>query len=249
MTAGLLKLGAVAAALAIAGGLAVAAQGCTVLVNDTPPDDASTGVSSCSECQYQTCIGQWAVCGQSAECMAIYTCATAPGCDQNCIDQCYRSHAQGQASYYALASCDLAASQSTQCTTFCNASADGGSEASGDDSSADAPVESGDDGGDAAPPDDSGPEAGDDASTPPDAGSDGGNVQTCTDCASQNCAAEKAACAPGSACDRYTGCIAGCTTSACVTQCGTDNPDGMTASGKLGDCVSAHCSRECGLAQ
>jgi len=252
MAAGLLKLFALGGAFAIVGGLAVAAQGCTVLVSDTPPDDASTGVSSCNECQYQSCIGQWAVCGKSAECMAIYTCATTPGCDQACIDRCYLSHAQGQAPYYALASCDLAASQSTKCAPLCSASGDAGSETSTPDSGA----ETSDDGGDATPPDDasapdSAPDASDDAS-PPDAGpdaSDGATVQTCTDCTSQSCAAEKTACGPGSACDRYTGCLGGCTTSACVAQCGTDNPDGMAASGKLGDCVTAHCSRECGLGQ
>jgi hypothetical protein len=257
MTTSLLKLVAIVGAVGIAGVLVASAEGCTVLVNDQPPDDASTGVSSCDECQYQTCIGQWAVCGNSAECMAIYTCATAPGCDQNCVDQCYLAHQTGQSAYYALASCDSTAKQSAACTTYCTATPDASPDAPTETSAPDA----GDDGGSTEAGDDGGaeaamPDASDDASTPDasaddasaaDASTDASSVQSCTDCSAQKCAMQHAACAPGSACDRYTGCLAACTTSACVTQCGTDNPDGQAASSTLGDCVTQQCSQECGL--
>jgi hypothetical protein len=238
------KVFAVAALAAPAS--AAGLSGCTVIASDAPLDDAGPATySSCNECLYQSCIGQWSVCGGSSECMAIYTCSTAPGCDQACVDNCYLSHPRGQASYYALASCDDVSKSSATCTPLCSATTpdagtpDSSPEATTPDADVDAIADA------AAPdaPDDAAqPDAAPDSSAP-----DAGTVQTCTDCTSQKCASEKASCVPSTPCDTYTNCLAACADLACVNKCGTDHPDGKTASAKLGDCVSMSCSRECGL--
>ena len=249
MKLGPLKIAAVAAALSLLGGVIALAPGCTILVSDQPLDDASPGIySSCNECLYQTCMAEWSVCGTSADCMAIYTCSTAPGCDQACVDACYTSHTTGQSRYYSLASCDYQASKSATCTPLCSPhTPDSGTP---DTAASDGDVDGATaDAGDAAalPDDSAAPDSAPvaDASTP----FDGSTALTCNTCASQKCAAERAACTVNTPCDTYIACLVGCTTGACVDQCGAANPDGKTTSGKYSDCLTASCSRECGLSQ
>jgi len=243
-------------ALVLGGAMAYVSQGCTIVASDAPLDDGGLfsegggdvpqsdggaqnegGASACDECLFQSCAGQWAVCQQSSECMAIYFCSTAASCDQNCIDNCFAAHPTGQNAYYALASCDLATACGT-CTSTCMPAAgtcaqpDGGTtpEAStGDDG--------GDDGG-------SVPEAstGDDGGTAADA-----SVASCSDCTAATCASQKAACATGSDCDKYTQCLAMCTDVTCVSTCGTTFAAGQMASQALGTCVSNGCKSQCGL--
>jgi hypothetical protein len=218
--------------------MTIASQGCTVLTsdgvldgggftgNDAAPLDGQAPYSSCNECLFQGCVGQWAVCQNNAECMAIYICSTAPSCAANgaCVDACFAAHPTGQSAYYSLASCD----QYGQCGT-CAATC-GGAPAS-------CPVTPPADAG--TPPPDAEPL---DAGTPP---VDAGAVQSCTDCTTSQCGAEKSACATGSSCDLYTQCLAACADVPCIDTCGTNNPDGKAASGALGSCVTTKCASAC----
>jgi hypothetical protein len=127
------SVGALAAAAL--GVLAFSAQGCTVTLVDTTDggDPFDTGapdaakdtaadappVNQCNECLFQQCSGQWAVCQQTAECLAIYQCATKPNCDQNCVNACFAGHPAGQQEYTALYTCDQVGSCGT-CKTQCN---------------------------------------------------------------------------------------------------------------------------------
>jgi hypothetical protein len=120
-------------------GLVLAAsQGCTVTVgpgsdidsgpcgifgcNDGGADtstEAAPPPNKCNECLFGQCSGQWAVCQQSTDCMAIYQCATAPNCDQACVNKCFTSSPNGQKAYLSLANCD-SAGQCGTCQTACN---------------------------------------------------------------------------------------------------------------------------------
>ncbi len=123
-------------------GLVLAAsQGCTVTVgpgsdidsgpcgifgckdgaaDTSPPVDSGGGVNKCNQCLFGQCSGQWAVCQQSADCMTIYQCATAPMCDQACVNNCFKaSPIPGQKAYLSLANCD-SAGQCGSCQTACS---------------------------------------------------------------------------------------------------------------------------------
>ena len=219
------------------GALTLVSQGCTVLTSDgtldgggfagndaspLPPADSGPQYSSCNECLFQGCAGQWAVCQNNTECMAIYMCSTAPSCASSgtCVDACYAAHPAGQSAYLSLASCDHYG-QCGVCASTC-----GGAPA-------DCP----------APP----PPA--DAGTPtPDAGPppvDSGAVQSCTDCTTSQCGGEKSACATGTSCDKYSQCLAACADVPCIDKCGADDPAGKSASGALGSCVTTKCASAC----
>lgn len=121
---GFVSVGALAAAAL--GILAFSAQGCTVTLVDNPdggdfdsgflPDVAkdtaadAPPVNQCNECLFGQCSAQWAVCQQTPECFAIYQCATAPACNQACVDACFAGHPSGQPAYTALYTCDQAGS-------------------------------------------------------------------------------------------------------------------------------------------
>jgi hypothetical protein len=213
-------------------------QACTVLVSDAPFDGGVDGgadgalvdgatfdadadaapANDCNACLVQACEDQWSVCASSADCMAIYTCATKPSCvtDTACVTACYNASPQGQKAYDAISSCDQAA-KPCGCASACG-------------------VASG-----VCPMQDAAPEASDDAAE------GGGNGVSCAACASQSCANENAACAPGTPCDAYGQCLASCTDSACIAQCISANADGRNASDKLGSCLSTNCAGACGL--
>ena len=73
------------------------------------PDSGAQG--ACNSCLVGQCGAQWSVCAQSADCTAIYTCATACAAgDQTCVNNCYKAKPAGQPSYLALATCDIGAS-------------------------------------------------------------------------------------------------------------------------------------------
>lgn len=211
-------------------GLVLAAsQGCTVTVGpgsdidsgpcglfgcndggkDTSPPVDSSAPNKCNQCLFGQCSGQWAVCQQSADCMSIYQCATAPMCDQKCVNACFTASPAGQKPYLALASCD-SAGQCGACKTDCNT-----------------------------PPS---------QCTVPDSGApDSSVVQSCTDCTTVKCSAQKTACAPNTDCDQYTQCLAVCKDLSCINACGLAHPKGKTDSKALGDCVTQQCSKECNL--
>ncbi|MBS2016939.1 MAG: hypothetical protein JST00_28895 [Deltaproteobacteria bacterium] len=76
---GWLALGG-SAALCV-GALAAAAQGCTILSNDAPLDDAGNeagnDAGSCTTCVAVECAGPWAVCLLDGTCRGIHACATS----------------------------------------------------------------------------------------------------------------------------------------------------------------------------
>jgi len=126
---------------ALAGVIGVSLGACTVSVGDgepgsfdfdagrtdtsappiTTPPTTDAGNLACNSCLFQGCSGQHAVCQGSAECLAIYQCATKAGCDQACVNQCFDAHPTGQAEYTALYTCDQARTCSSACAAACNA--------------------------------------------------------------------------------------------------------------------------------
>ncbi len=117
----------------VTGLIFAAAPGCTVALGPGTPSDggcdpffqnctdgapvdaakeAAPPVNQCNQCLFGQCSGQWAVCQSSqgaGGCMSIYQCATAPSCNQACVDACYKAGtAAGQKAYLSLSSCDTA---------------------------------------------------------------------------------------------------------------------------------------------
>ena len=69
----------------------------------------------------------------------------------------------------------------------------------------------------------------------------------CSGCTTARCASQQAACAAGSDCDLYTGCVLGCADAACGAKCSADRPAGKAASEALAACTGASCKVECGF--
>ena len=227
---------------------AMTAQGCTVVVSDSPLDggifdngDAAPTGNACNECLFQQCSGNWAVCQNQTECFAIYTCAIACSGSQTCINACFCGHPDGQNAYVGLAACDSVyscGSCNTQCTPaaasctspgviardLCGATVDAGPtpDAGTPDASTEIP----------------------DAALPP---TDAAVVLDCTGCISGKCSAEKNACAPQSECEAFTLCLAACSDAACISGCETAHPTGKTASQALDTCTTTNCKDACGL--
>src|SRR5215470_6852972 len=73
------------------------ATGCTITTTGEPFDagsyDGNGGsqppAAACNECLFQECAGAWSVCQNDSECLQIYACATRPGCDQKCVNDCF----------------------------------------------------------------------------------------------------------------------------------------------------------------
>ncbi len=240
------------ALVAVIGGPALVG-GCTVVVSDGPLDggaftgfDATPGPSDnpCNACLFQQCSGSWAVCENSSECLAIYTCALRCNGDVACIDGCFCAHPSAQNAYVALAACDSYYACGT-CQTACKTPA----------SSCTAPgVIARDLCGAPPPPVDSG--AGDagtsvDAAPPADAGAsvatDAAAVVTCGSCVDGRCSSEKQACAPRSECEGYMLCIGFCNDRQCIADCAAAHPTGQAASQALQTCTTTNCKDACGL--
>lgn len=188
---------------------------------DTATPDTSTPVNACNECLFGHCAGQYSVCVQNEDCRAIYACATAPGCDSNCVQSCYdNGTAAGKQIYLAYATCDLAWS-CADCSVACNT-----------DPSACTPAQD-----DAGAPDTSVA----DTSTPVDASP----PATCDQCIADNCSAQKSACPAGSDCDVYTACLGACTDATCAANCTTAHQSGAAAAAALANCSSTNCKTAC----
>lgn len=211
-------------------------QGCRLVVSDEPLDggdfdgnptpidrpEAGPVGTTCNECMFQQCTGQWAVCQQSADCRAIYQCATRPECagNQACVDQCFTQFPAGQSAYLALGLCNRDSACST-CNAQCSppvascavATPDGGSDGAPDVVVPDAP--------------------------PP--------VKDCTTCTTDFCGPQKTACAPATPCDEYTLCLAACADEVCVQKCDSDHARGKADSDALGVCMLGQCKSVCGL--
>jgi hypothetical protein len=250
---------AIPAALAVAVGMTlVSQQACTVLSNDEP---------TCNECLFQQCTGEWAVCQQNADCMALYTCTIN---SQPCTD----TSPVGAQQLAVLMACDTAAACGA-CRSYCSATcgsdsgtpnADAGADVaavadapvadvaqeaaqadSGDEDAADedaaAPVDA------AVPPPDASPLA--DATTVDANAADAASAATadvpaCVSCVDTTCTAQKAACAQNQPCDEFAQCAAGCSNAACVSTCGTTYPQGTMDEETLATCVLGGCTPQCG---
>lgn len=150
-------------AFGIGGGAALAmaamSQACTVIVSDAAWDggvgdaapaeaaipDAQPTSPACNACLVDACQAQWSLCTSSSDCMAIYTCATAPSCasDNACVATCYNAHPKGQPLYDGLSGCDSNA-------MYCSCAGTCGVDASSSCTSPEAGADAGDS-GDAAP--------------------------------------------------------------------------------------------------
>lgn len=177
-----------------------------------------TGNATCNSCLFQGCSGQHSVCQSSAECLAIYQCATKAGCDQACVNACFDAHPDGQREYTALYTCDqqrTCASCSSECGVPSCAPADAGTT-----------------------PEDAG-------TTPVDSGTTG--PLDCSSCTQSRCGAEQSACGAGSDCDGYSTCVIASNDAASAAACGTAHPTGKAASDALAACTQGKCKSECGF--
>jgi hypothetical protein len=206
---------------------AMGAQGCTVTTGDgpyygtdaAPGTDSAAPVNACNACLFQGCRGQFSVCANAPECIAIYQCAVAPSCVTSgaCVQACYDAHPSGQPAYDALVDCDKIGQCST-CQATCGVSA----------ASCTTPAV----------------DAGTDDASTPDAAPP---VDACDSCVGTKCATQKQACGPASDCDLYTQCVLACADQACADTCGTNHAAGKTASTALGTCTTGSCATECKL--
>ena len=201
----------------------------------TPP--ASLG---CSECLFQGCRPEWAVCQNDAECRAIYDCSTVAGLTQAQVTACFCMHPTGESKYSALAACDQV-SQCGSCKSNCSSTPASSCANPGVFQAVDCSGTAVDSGSPAA---DSGGAV--DAGPGP-AVTDAATVTDCASCTSSKCASQIAACNSGSECDKFTLCTAACHDSACFNKCGTDHPSGKQASADLNACTTTSCAKECGL--
>ena len=102
-----------------------ATQGCTVTTDNNDGGDPGPGPgptpTTCDECLYPLCSGEWSVCTGNSDCMRIYSCAiNCPSGDGACTDNCYQSYPAGMNAYKALASCDAYyGCGSQECSSLC----------------------------------------------------------------------------------------------------------------------------------
>jgi hypothetical protein len=228
----------------------LAGSGCTIVTSDAPldggffdgasnDDSATPPPNGCNECLFQQCAGSWSVCQNDPECLLIYACATKPGCDQSCVNNCFCGHPTGQTTYVALAACDsyyTCNACSAQCAPPSASCATPGVIAR-DICGAPPPADAGSTDATTPPPQDA-------AALPP---TDAAGVQDCTACTNSKCQGEKAACATGSECDLYAQCLAGCQDTACFNDCATAHESGKTASEALQSCTLNNCKSQCDL--
>ncbi|WP_394829775.1 hypothetical protein [Pendulispora albinea] len=109
-----LALGAV-----LLGGVAVfSTQGCTVTTSNDPFDGGGGGrrdsggggdnSTACDRCLAPKCASQWASCQRNTDCLKIYYCAiNCSTGSSSCVDNCFNSYPNGNADYFALASCNV----------------------------------------------------------------------------------------------------------------------------------------------
>jgi hypothetical protein len=248
-----------ASAVVLAG--IVAASGCTVLTNDSLPDDAGKydgstdgGTPVCATCLAQECTGQLAVCFDDPACVALAKRATSASCaagDGGPED----GGADPLAVYAAFAACGAAkAATGAACATDCTGATlpaacgesdggvttDSGSDAEGDGGTNDAGV---DDAASDASIADAGAGDADAGPTTPTTP----NVDTCTSCVSGECGDAKKACAIGSECAAYLECTYAAADVAAAEQCGAQFATGKAAATELATCTRVGCNKTCGF--
>jgi hypothetical protein len=251
----------------------IAGSGCTVLTNDSLPDDAGkfdgstdASASTCATCLADACTGQMAACLTDPTCLALSKCAAkgelcaCAGADPDAD----ASSTDGHALVSTLTVCTTyngngpspGGSGSGTCTQECSgaplpkASTCGEPDSGVSDASADgAPSEGGTgDAGDAG-------DAGDDDASIADASiadadapaTLGDTVARCSNCIADECGDAKKACATGSECAAYLECSFAATDVAAAEECGRQHATGKTAAAELATCTRVGCSNACGF--
>jgi hypothetical protein len=240
----------------------VAGSGCTVLTNDSLPDDAGKfdgttdgAVPVCATCLSQECAGQWATCFDDPACIALAKRASSATCavpDGGNTD----GGVNPLALYGAFTACNgVATANGAACAADCTGASqpsacvvDGGLADSGASDAGDA----GDDGATNA---DAGDDAGDGGVS--DAGAndaaDAGTatpvnpVVVCTSCVNSECGDPKKACAIGTECAAYLECTFAAADAAAAEECGRQHATGKTAAAELATCTRVGCSNACGF--
>lgn len=249
----------------------IAGSGCTVLTNDSLPDDAGkfeggdATAQTCSTCLADACTGQVAVCLTDPTCAALARCASkgeACSCSEATATEAGAADASTD-SFGALgaflACINSAARLPTPggsgvlgCADDCTGTsiappgstcepADGGTTDSGTTDAGDA----GDDG--------AASDAGDDADASADGSTDAGStpvdpsLAACTSCVSGKCGDAKKACAIASECAAYLECAFAAADAAAADECGRQHATGQTAAVELATCTRVGCSDACGF--
>jgi hypothetical protein len=237
----------------------VAGSGCTVLTNDSLPDDAgkfdgqTDGASPvCATCLANACTGEWSACFTDPGCIAVAKRASSAACvtpDGGAVD----GGVDPLALYAAFTDCNAAGTAGGgACTSDCSGTSlpsacalgDGGvvdsgaSDASDDGATADA---GDDDAGDASISDAAAADADAGPTTPVNP------VAGCSTCIANECGDAKKACATGSECAAYLECSFAATDVAAAEECGRQHATGKTAAAELATCTRVGCSNACGF--
>jgi hypothetical protein len=187
----------------------------TAAAQAPPPSDPAIGVS-CQECLEPLCVDFFVQCAEGPECAATLACVQA----HESADECLCEHNQGAPAFVALADCMRQyACGATECSGACE---------------------------------------GEPGRLPCDAQTstsacfvrplgDGSveSVSACDACVSTMCGDLATSCAPGTACDEYTSCVAECDSVSCAVACDTPHPGGRQAAEALDVCLGAACSEQC----
>jgi hypothetical protein len=241
----------------VLGGM-IAGSGCTVLTNDSLPDDAGkfdgdTDASApvCASCLAQECSGQWAVCLTDPACIAVAKRASGAACvapDAGAED----GGVDPLALYGAFTACNGAKSASgATCASDCTGTSlpstcalgdagvvdSGGADAADDGAANDAGT---DDAGDASIADGGG-DADAGTTTPVNP------AVVCANCVANGCGDAKKACALGSECAAYLECAFAAADAAAAEECGRQHATGKTAAAELATCTRVGCSVACGF--
>lgn len=246
-------------AAALAGLAALGAQqGCTVLTNDAPPDDAGVfeggdadgSAAVCGACVVQQCAGPLSVCLTDDACVEASLCAKGSAGATACVcgaspDGGADGGASPASALRASYECDRER-KCTQCASSCACGTNGAPVGSCDDAGA---SDAGDAGAsDASAPADAG-DAGDDAgdaAAPADAGTEGVG-SACAACAASKCGDASRSCGPGTECEAFLACMRECTSATCTAGCAATHATGKTAAIELARCTTTSCNGPCGF--
>jgi hypothetical protein len=246
-------------AAALAGLAALGAQqGCTVLTNDAPPDDAGVfeggeadgAAAVCGACVVQQCAGPLAACLTDDACVEVSLCAkggagaTACACGAG-TDGGADGGPSAAAAFRASYECERER-KCSQCASSCACGAAASPLGSCDDAGS---ADAGDDGAaaDAGSADagDAGADAGDAGATA-DAGGQGVG-SACASCAASQCGDAARACGVGTECEAFLVCMRDCSSAACAAECAATRATGKTAASELARCTTTSCNGPCGF--
>lgn len=236
---------AIAGVLAPGAGAVIFGQGCAA-TDEAPPEDAgpfeagdAAPTPPCPSCLRQECLGAWATCLLDPGCRALRVCASG-GEDCSCGAGAGPSEGgpgdggalDSRAAYAAFAACNASRAAGT-CATACASATVPAAPA--------CPI----DAGLANDPDGGAPDGGDAATGAPPV--DAPSPDACAGCFAGRCGDARRACALGSECAAYLGCVHACAEEACVAECESRYATGRAAAEEVSSCTLTSCSGACGL--